>query len=99
MSTSRLDDDAVARALERLDGWTLDGGKLFRRFTFADFRGAWGFMAQVALIAEAHNHHPEWSNVYNRVDIHLTTHDAGGITDFDVAFATAVNELGARASA
>lgn len=71
----------------RQDGWELREGKLQRTFVFADFVSAWGFMSQVALQAEKMNHHPEWFNVYNRVRVDLTTHDAGGIStnDFELA--------------
>ncbi len=64
-----------------------------RRFTFADFGQAFGFMAQVALLAEKADHHPEWSNVWNRVDILLTTHDAGGLSARDVALARQIDGL------
>lgn len=77
--------------LAKARGWTLGGdGLLIRRaFKFADFNAAFGFMTRVALAAEKADHHPEWSNVYNRVEITLTTHDAGGLTvkDFDLAAA------------
>jgi 4a-hydroxytetrahydrobiopterin dehydratase len=78
---------AIEQQLAALPGWSLRSDKLYRRCVFADFVAAFGFMTRVALLAEAADHHPEWSNVYNRVDIHLTTHDAGGITqrDFDLA--------------
>jgi 4a-hydroxytetrahydrobiopterin dehydratase len=70
-------------------GWRLsdDGSFITREFKFADFRAAFSFMTHVALAAEQADHHPEWSNVYNRVDIRLTTHDAGGLTDLDFALA------------
>ena len=64
---------------------------LHRSFRFADFSAAWGFMARVALLAEAQDHHPEWSNVYNRVEITLTTHDAGGLSARDVRLAKAID--------
>jgi 4a-hydroxytetrahydrobiopterin dehydratase len=72
-----------------LHDWTLEEGGLAitRRFVFRDFNAAFGFMTQVALHAERHDHHPEWSNVYNRVDIRLTTHDAGGLTERDFTLA------------
>ena len=72
-----------------LTGWELRNGKLHREFVFEDFVGAFRFMSGVALIAERMDHHPEWSNVYNRVTMDLTTHDAGGLTvlDFDLAAA------------
>ena len=62
-------------------------------FKFKDFSAAWGFMARVALLAEQHDHHPEWSNVYNKVSITLTTHDAGGLSERDVKLAQAIDAL------
>ncbi|MDE8346370.1 MAG: 4a-hydroxytetrahydrobiopterin dehydratase [Acidocella sp.] len=73
--------------------WGADGLSLHRAFTFADFAAAWSFMTQVAELAEAMDHHPEWSNVYNKVRIALTTHDAGGVTDRDMRLAAAVSAL------
>ena len=75
--------------------WRLTEGRdgLHRRFRFADFSQAWGFMTRVALLAETQGHHPEWSNVWNRVDITLTTHDAGGLSAKDVALAQAIDAL------
>ena len=77
----------VTSRLAALPGWSIAGGKLHRELTFADFAQAFAFMGEVAREAEALQHHPEWFNVYNRVVIDLTTHDAGGITalDFDLA--------------
>ncbi|TFL20171.1 4a-hydroxytetrahydrobiopterin dehydratase [Jannaschia formosa] len=75
------------------DGWTEHDGGLERDFAFADFAEAWGFMSRVALLAEKADHHPEWSNVWNKVSIRLTTHDAGGLTDKDRALASAINGL------
>jgi 4a-hydroxytetrahydrobiopterin dehydratase len=66
-----------------LPGWSLKEGKLHREFRFADFSEAFGFMSRVALAAETLGHHPEWSNVWNRVSIDLTTHDTGGLSDLD----------------
>jgi 4a-hydroxytetrahydrobiopterin dehydratase len=71
------------------------GGTITREFRFADFQAAFGFMAQLALHAERNNHHPEWSNVYNRVSITLTTHDAGGLTMNDIEFARAADWIAA----
>lgn len=81
-----------------LHAWTLeDGGRaIARRFVFRDFNAAFGFMTQVALHAERHDHHPEWSNVYNRVDMRLTTHDAGGLTERDFALARHCDAVHAR---
>ena len=87
MERRRLDDSEIRRALEDLPGWTFAAGKLHRELRFEGFAGAFGFMTTMALVSEAMNHHPEWSNVYDRVTIDLTTHDAGGVTAFDLAWA------------
>ena len=89
----RLTDDQVRDALQSLDGWSLDDGKLYKEFVFPDFRIAFAFMAAVATAAEAMNHHPEWSNVYRTVRVHLTTHDAGGLTASDTALAAEMDRL------
>lgn len=89
--------DAAARAglAATLPEWQPVAGRdaLHRRFTFANFSEAWGFMARVALLAEQQDHHPEWSNVWNRVEITLTTHDAGGLSARDVRLARAIDAL------
>ena len=84
-----LDEAEVASRLAALDGWELVDGMLHREFVFADFSEAFGFMARVALAAEKIDHHPNWSNVWNRVVVDITSHDAGGLTDlcFDLAAA------------
>ena len=84
-----LTGEARAKALAELDGWAVVDGRdaVEKSFRFADFNQAFGFMARVALEAERQNHHPEWFNVYGRVDVVLTTHDAGGLTPKDVALA------------
>ena len=87
----RLDDDAIASALDGLDGWSRDGDTIVREFEFTDFVDAIGFIAKVGVLAERRDHHPELSNVYNRVRIALSTHDAGGITNLDVALAGEIN--------
>ena len=92
-TTSKLSPATIANKLAELGQWSLHHDKLYRRFVFADFVAAFGFMSQVALLAEAADHHPEWSNVYNRVDISLTTHDAGGITERDFALAQRISRL------
>ncbi|MCT0254773.1 MULTISPECIES: 4a-hydroxytetrahydrobiopterin dehydratase [unclassified Synechocystis] len=89
----RLTDTEIQTTLEALSGWSLQGNKLHRQFKFANFNQAFGFMTRLALVAETLDHHPEWSNVYNRVTIDLTTHDAGGITELDVKFATEANSF------
>ena len=78
-----------------LPGWRLlpDRDAIARDFRFKDFSAAWGFMARVALLAERHDHHPEWSNVYNRVSITLTTHDVGGLSMRDVTLAQAIDAV------
>ena len=88
---SRLTDTEINTALASLPGWTRVGDGIERQYKFADFVAAFGFMTRVALMAEKADHHPEWSNVYNRVEVRLTTHDAGGITAKDVALATAMD--------
>lgn len=88
----RLDDETINAALSGLDGWNRAGDTIVRDFEFGDFVDAIGFIAKVGVLAERKNHHPELSNVYNRVRIELSTHDAGGITDLDVALAQEINE-------
>jgi 4a-hydroxytetrahydrobiopterin dehydratase len=92
-----LSAEEIAGVVAELDGWDLDGVSLHRQFVFANFVEAFGFMARVALIAEKLDHHPNWSNVYNRVDIAVTTHDAGGLTALDVEFVRRVDALSSRA--
>ena len=87
MAAKKLSDAQIQANLEQLDGWTIEGGKLHKEFQFDTFITAFGFMAQLALVAESLNHHPEWFNVYNRVTIDLTTHDAGGISELDFQWA------------
>ena len=89
----QLSDDEVQLALAGLLGWSLDTGKLHREFRFKDFSEALAFMVRVGLVAEAMNHHPEWFNVWNKVRVDLTTHEAGGITHRDFALATRMNIL------
>ncbi|HQT67056.1 MAG: 4a-hydroxytetrahydrobiopterin dehydratase [Rhodospirillales bacterium 20-60-12] len=84
-----------ASLADTLPHWQVsdDGTSINRRFTFADFAQAWGFMTHVALMAEKQDHHPEWSNVYNRVSITLTTHDAAGLSARDVKLALAIDQI------
>jgi len=91
----KLNADARSAALARLSGWIHDpeADAITRDFRFRDFSEAFGFMARVALLAQAANHHPEWSNVYDKVTITLSTHDAGGLTEKDVALAEAIDQL------
>jgi 4a-hydroxytetrahydrobiopterin dehydratase len=93
MPRAPITADALDAALAKLSGWGVDQEKLYREFVFEDFNAAFGFMSRVALAAEAANHHPEWFNVYNRVRVHLTTHDAGGITQRDVDLASRMNDF------
>lgn len=92
-SIRKLEEKEIAARLVGLPAWTVTGGKLRREFRFADFVDAFGFMTRAALVAEAKNHHPEWSNVYNRVVVELTTHDAGGISERDFELAAAFDRL------
>ena len=92
----RLADADVAARLKTLPGWSLEAGKLHKAFTFKDFVEAWSFMSAVALAAEAMGHHPEWSNVWNRVTVDLTTHDAGGITTLDFDLVTRMEAAAGR---
>jgi 4a-hydroxytetrahydrobiopterin dehydratase len=92
---ARLTDHQRAEALDALSDWTLVPGRdaIQRAFKFADFNAAFGFMTRVALLAEKADHHPEWSNVYNKVEIVLSTHDAGGLSKRDVELAKAISAL------
>jgi 4a-hydroxytetrahydrobiopterin dehydratase len=91
----RLTAEKRETALTELEGWTLVDGRdaITRAFKFKDFNEAFGFMARAALIAEKLDHHPEWFNVYNKVDVTLSTHDAGGLTELDIKLARAMNNL------
>jgi 4a-hydroxytetrahydrobiopterin dehydratase len=92
---AKLTDEERAAALAGLPDWRLsdDASGISRSVKFKDFVGAFGFMSRVALLAERADHHPEWSNVYNRVDIRLTTHDADGLSQRDVALAKEIDVL------
>jgi 4a-hydroxytetrahydrobiopterin dehydratase len=90
-----LSSGEIAERLASLPGWTHEGGALHREFRFADFSEAFGFMARAALSAEKMNHHPSWSNVWSRVVVDLSTHDAGGVTEWDVALAREMDRLAA----
>ena len=93
MARQKLSGTQIQAGLTARPGWTLVAGKLHREYKFKDFVQAFGFMSSVALLAERANHHPEWSNVYNRVDIELTTHDANGLTDRDFSLAAKIDAL------
>ncbi|MBL8292403.1 MAG: 4a-hydroxytetrahydrobiopterin dehydratase [Bryobacterales bacterium] len=92
----KLADPQVAEALAALPDWTVEQGKLHRDYRFADFIHAFGFMATAAIYIQAKDHHPEWSNVWNRVTVDLTTHDAGGITGKDVDLALFLEKVAKR---
>ena len=93
MATPLLTPDELAALPATLPAWQLRDGKLHRGLQFDDFAAAFGFMARVALIAEGLGHHPEWSNVWNRVVIDLTTHDAGGLTALDLELARRIDAV------
>jgi 4a-hydroxytetrahydrobiopterin dehydratase len=90
-----LDDNERATALSHLPKWTYDAASkgIRRELLFSDFAEAFGFMARVAILAEKADHHPEWFNVYNRVEIHLTTHDAGGLSQRDISMAALIDQI------
>jgi len=91
----KLSGEARKSALARLKGWSEVGGRdaISKKFVFADFSQAFGFMTRAALVAEKLDHHPEWFNVYKTVEVTLSTHDAGGLTDLDVTLAEAMDKL------
>ena len=93
MKRTPLSADELSRSIAQLPGWSLVAGKLHREFKFPDFVRAFSFMSAVALVAEKRDHHPEWFNVYGRVVVDLTTHDAGGVTQSDVDLAREMNVL------
>ncbi|MFN0204972.1 MAG: 4a-hydroxytetrahydrobiopterin dehydratase [Planctomycetota bacterium] len=83
----KLTNSVVAKRLKTLSAWTICDNKLHREYQFPDFISAFSWMTAVALVCEKMNHHPNWHHVYNRVEVDLTTHDAGGLTDLDFALA------------
>lgn len=96
MKNTIATSDQVQEFLSWNAAWSLEDNKLCREYIFKDFVTAFGFMTQVALVAEQSNHHPEWSNVYNRVAVNLTTHDAGGITAKDFKLAEDMEAIARR---
>ena len=88
-----LSPSEIAARLDSLPGWSFSGSALRRDFVFADFQEAFGFMTRVAFLAEKLDHHPDWSNVWNRVSVTLSTHDAGGVTDLDFQLAGLMQRL------
>jgi 4a-hydroxytetrahydrobiopterin dehydratase len=95
MAIAKLQGAARANALRSLPGWREVGGRdaIAKDFKFGDFNAAFGFMSQVAMMAERMDHHPEWSNVYNRVEITLSTHEAGGLSERDVKLAQFIDKI------
>ena len=94
----RLTGEARKQALAKLTGWTETPGRdaIAKTFVFKDFSEAFGFMSRAALVAEKHDHHPEWRNVYKTVEVVLSTHDAGGLTQKDVDLAQAMNAIAGK---
>jgi len=94
---TKLGKDERSAALRRLPGWREVAGRdaIARKFVFRDFNEAFGFMARAALVAEKMNHHPDWSNSYKNVEVTLSTHDAGGLTDLDIKLAEAMDRIAA----
>lgn len=88
-----LSDEQIQERMSTVPGWELTGSAISRVFRFPDFIRAFGFMASVAAIAQSLDHHPDWDNVYDRVSIRLSTHDAGGLTERDFEMARRINEL------
>ena len=93
MPARKLSDDEISKLLSRIPGWRVIDGKLHKQFECKDFNAAFGNMTRVALIAEAMNHHPEWSNVWNRVSFDLVTHSVKGISDLDFVLAEKIEEI------
>ena len=89
----RLSESDIDEELKKLSGWNVKDGKLHKEFEFDNFNQAFGFMTRAAMEIEKMNHHPEWFNVYNRITVNLTTHEAGGITNNDVNLAKILNSL------
>ena len=93
MQTRQLNEEEIQSLRKKLPKWALKDKKITREFKFSNFIEAFGFMTKVAIIAEGLNHHPEWSNVYANVQITLTTHDLGGLSNLDFELATAIDTL------
>lgn len=93
----KLDADAIHQEMQKIDGWEMVDGKdaITKTFKFKNFSQAWAFMSRVSLLAEKMNHHPEWFNVYNRVEVTLNTHDVGGLSPLDFKMAAAMNSYAA----
>lgn len=93
MPGRKLNDDEIVKLLSRMPGWRVVNGKLHKQFECKDFNAAFGNMTRVALVAEAMNHHPEWSNVWNKVTFELVTHSVKGISDLDFVLAEKIEEI------
>ena len=93
MGLTKITEDQIKKELENLSGWKVVNGKLHKDFVFKDFIEAFGFMCTASMHIEKMNHHPEWFNVYNKVNVDLMTHDAGGITQNDINLARILNSL------
>ncbi len=93
MGLTKLSQEQIKNELKNMPGWTVVESKLHKEFQFDDFNQAFGFMTRAAMHIEKMNHHPEWFNVYNKLIVDLTTHDAGGITENDIKLAKTLNSL------
>lgn len=93
MRVTKIPQKEIEKELKDIPGWTIVEGKLHKEFQFDDFNQAFGFMTRAAMHIEKMNHHPEWFNVYNKLIVDLTTHDAGGITENDIKLAKTLNSL------
>ncbi len=89
----KMNEQQIATALEKLDGWKLENGFIVKSFQFKDFKEAFAYMTHIAFQAEAQNHHPNWENVYNSLTVRLNTHDANGITAKDIELAQVIDEI------
>jgi 4a-hydroxytetrahydrobiopterin dehydratase len=96
MAIEKMTEKEVVQEVAKLPGWNVENGKLHRAFQFADFIEAFGFMSKAALVAEAMGHHPDWSNVWNRVTVDLSTHSIGGISRLDFELATKMQALAGK---
>lgn len=95
-AATKYNEQELNSVVSKLPGWAIRNGKLHREFCFSDFAQAFGFMTMAAVLIEKKNHHPEWSNVYNRVTVDLTTHDAGGVTHRDVELAELLDKIASK---
>lgn len=89
----KLKKDEIEKALKNLDGWEYNENAIYTTIEFKDFKEAFSAMTRIAFEAEAQQHHPEWTNVYNNLEINLSTHDAGGVTQKDIEMATTIETL------